>query len=301
MTMPQYQRQGYGRFLIDFSYLLSRIEGQPGSPEKPLSDLGLITYRNYWKSVIAEYLYKHMSQKSVTIKSISQGTGMDPHDIAATLQQLNLVQLRNGKVTIVINQRVMSEHMAKVKAQKRVPIDEEALRWTPLVQSGNPSQIMKDANLSSDDENGEQVDGKKETNGIDTESTLNSCTVKVSHGLHSTLAKENASDAVNTMICEVDDTQSSEKDVTNVQNNYNVVENTSTDFELTNNSNGNVIDLHPTESNSGEIVSSSPHENTSSLNNIANIEPVSDCNNIETAQEHTVVTSTEILNGSIET
>lgn len=298
MTMPQYQRQGYGRFLIDFSYLLSRIEGQPGSPEKPLSDLGLITYRNYWKSVIAEYLYKHMSQKSVTIKSISQGTGMDPHDIAATLQQLNLVQLRNGKVTIVINQRVMSEHMAKVKAQKRVPIDEEALRWTPLVQSGNPSQIMKDANLSSDDENGEQVDGKKETNGIDTESTLNSCTVKVSHVLHSTLAKENASDAVNTMMCEEDDTQSSGKDVTNVQNNYNVVENTST---VTNNSNGNVIDLHPTESNSGEIVSSSPHENTSSLNNIGNIEPVSDCNNIETAQEHTVVTSTEILNGSIET
>lgn len=49
-------------------YLLSRIEGQPGSPEKPLSDLGLITYRNYWKSVIAEYLYNHMYDKAVTIK-----------------------------------------------------------------------------------------------------------------------------------------------------------------------------------------------------------------------------------------
>lgn len=39
-------------------------------------------------------------------------------------------------MTIVINERVIADHMAKLKKQKRVPIDEEALRWTPLVQSG---------------------------------------------------------------------------------------------------------------------------------------------------------------------
>lgn len=40
------------------------------------------------------------------------------------------------RVTIVINEKIMAEHMAKISKQKRIPIEEEALRWTPLVQSG---------------------------------------------------------------------------------------------------------------------------------------------------------------------
>ena len=44
LTMPHLQRKGYGKFLIDFSYLLTRAEGKTGTPEKPFSELGRITY-----------------------------------------------------------------------------------------------------------------------------------------------------------------------------------------------------------------------------------------------------------------
>ncbi|VDM51465.1 unnamed protein product [Toxocara canis] len=72
MTLPCYQMRGFGRFLIDFSFLLSRREGMMGTPERPLSDLGRIAYLNYWLSAILEHLHETLDPvrpKKVTVKS----------------------------------------------------------------------------------------------------------------------------------------------------------------------------------------------------------------------------------------
>uniref|UniRef100_A0A8C9S1Q0 histone acetyltransferase n=1 Tax=Scleropages formosus TaxID=113540 RepID=A0A8C9S1Q0_SCLFO len=132
MIMPQYQRQGFGRFLIDFSYLLSRLEGQAGSPEKPLSDLGRLSYSAYWKSVVLEYLYNH-PDKHVSIKGISRTTGMCPHDIASTLQQLNMIDRRDGRFVIMRRDKVLQKHVERLKANpRRYEADPDCLRWSPV-------------------------------------------------------------------------------------------------------------------------------------------------------------------------
>lgn len=48
-------------------YLLSKVEEKVGSPERPLSDLGLISYRSYWKEVLLRYL-NNFQGKEVSIK-----------------------------------------------------------------------------------------------------------------------------------------------------------------------------------------------------------------------------------------
>ncbi|KAI9274757.1 acyl-CoA N-acyltransferase [Phascolomyces articulosus] len=89
MTLPCYQRKGYGQFLIDFSYMLSRKEGKVGTPERPLSDLGLLSYRKYWTQTICAVLEK---MPTSSIEELSQITSIAIEDILFTLQVNNMLR-----------------------------------------------------------------------------------------------------------------------------------------------------------------------------------------------------------------
>ena len=69
LTLPPYQRKGYGKLLIAFSYELSKFEQLTGSPEKPLSDLGKLSYRSYWSWVLLEILRDFRGTLSIKVKN----------------------------------------------------------------------------------------------------------------------------------------------------------------------------------------------------------------------------------------
>lgn len=82
LTLPQYQRMSYGKLLIEFSYELSKKEQKLGSPEKPLSDLGLLSYRAYWAEIIVELLIN--TKEDITIDEIANRTAIVHADIMHT-------------------------------------------------------------------------------------------------------------------------------------------------------------------------------------------------------------------------
>ncbi|OXG78193.1 hypothetical protein C349_04861 [Cryptococcus neoformans var. grubii Br795] len=127
MTLPVRQRKGWGQLLIDFSYLLSKKEGRTGSPEKPLSGLGAVSYKSYWRLTVFRYLLNAVSPSSngtlelptisdvtpgptseldfnsnpetkptplrITSKDISKATSMTLEDIFATLSAEGMINV----------------------------------------------------------------------------------------------------------------------------------------------------------------------------------------------------------------
>lgn len=82
LTLPQHQRHGFGKTLIEFSYELSKKENKLGSPEKPLSDLGLLGYRAYWAETIVDLLVN--SADELSIDDIAQRTAITHADVMNT-------------------------------------------------------------------------------------------------------------------------------------------------------------------------------------------------------------------------
>lgn len=130
LTMPPYQRKGYGKFLIAFSYELSKLEGTVGSPEKPLSDLGKLSYRSYWSWVLLEILRD--VRGALSIKDLSQMTSITQSDIVTTLQSLNMVKYWKGQHVICVTPKLVEEHLKSAQYKRpRLEVDTLCLRWTP--------------------------------------------------------------------------------------------------------------------------------------------------------------------------
>ncbi|XP_068779743.1 histone acetyltransferase KAT5 isoform X4 [Struthio camelus] len=134
LTLPPYQRRGYGKLLIEFSYELSKVEGKTGTPEKPLSDLGLLSYRSYWSQTILEILMGLKAEggerPQITINEISEITSIKKEDVISTLQYLNLINYYKGQYILTLSEDIVEGH-ERAMLKRVLRIDAKCLHFTP--------------------------------------------------------------------------------------------------------------------------------------------------------------------------
>ncbi|EUC31463.1 hypothetical protein COCCADRAFT_101223 [Bipolaris zeicola 26-R-13] len=180
LVLPIHQRKGYGQYLIEFSYLLTRVERKTGSPEKPLSDMGLVSYRKYWRLVLCEELLQQ--KQPISISAISDRTGMTADDIISALEGLRAL-VRDPvtkKYALRLDLEYFKSYIEKCNAASNPKINPECLVWTPYVmgrlgqyEDGPALQTVQQRDEGEEKpaaEEGVQMDvAKANGNGGDTE------------------------------------------------------------------------------------------------------------------------------------
>lgn len=133
MVFPPWQRCGYGKFIIDFSYQLSKIERKQGTPERPLSDLGHRTYVSYWTNRILHILIKannEQSYNSTSIQNIADETGILPQDITYILESYEILRCQNGKY-FMFTEMAHLETILTTKGRAFREVKPDKIHWVP--------------------------------------------------------------------------------------------------------------------------------------------------------------------------
>ena len=102
---------------------------QVGTPERPLSDLGMVSYRSYWAHVLLTILQSHRG--AISIKQLSEMSAIKTDDIISTLQALNLIKYWKGQHMISVSPRVIQEHLGAETSRHSLQVDSQLLNGVP--------------------------------------------------------------------------------------------------------------------------------------------------------------------------
>lgn len=130
LVLPPYQRKGYGKLLIAFSYELSKQEGVCGSPEKPLSDLGRLSYRSFWTYTLLDVL--HHCRDVASLNALSEITSIALPDVITALQSLNMLKYWKGQHVLCVTPKMIEDFINSPEFRRpELTVDPTCLRWTP--------------------------------------------------------------------------------------------------------------------------------------------------------------------------
>ncbi|TPX52045.1 hypothetical protein SeMB42_g01680 [Synchytrium endobioticum] len=148
LTLPPFQRRGFGRMLIEFSYELSKVDGKVGSPERPLSDLGMVGYRSYWQSVLMSML-RTKQGCTMTLKELSAATSIRVEDIVSTLSSMSMVRYWKGENVICVTPAMVADFLDKHPMRLEPIIDAKKIHSSSILGSHSPSCIHSSLEITN--------------------------------------------------------------------------------------------------------------------------------------------------------
>ncbi|WWC71122.1 uncharacterized protein I206_105075 [Kwoniella pini CBS 10737] len=154
VTFPPFQNRGFGKLLIEFSYYLTRYSKSPGTPERPLSDLGLKGYTAYWVSVILRF-FKSLLSESIPFKEINESN----QKIKSPIKPKTSINGEEGRV-LRIRKSIssISDHNQYTKEETRIKVGNSEYKKIPIINykgqytiSITLEEISKSCHLRIDD------------------------------------------------------------------------------------------------------------------------------------------------------
>ena len=130
VTLPHMQQKGYGRFLIQLSYQLTHHTAQAnpalhpaGGPERPLSQLAVITYTSYWCDEAARTLSSARVGTFLTLRDMAVATAIERSDLVVALGVLGVecvgeLSGGGGEVGVRVSRDVRQRMVRRVEEEE---------------------------------------------------------------------------------------------------------------------------------------------------------------------------------------